>query len=125
MEKEEVDINELKNLLLQFVNLTFNESFDKGKKKYGDRWKTTGWTGVKSLADSKWDMFVNLLDSGNHQEIAHHASDMIGWITILSGRAIWDIRHDEKRETVVFNADDLQLDEFNQALQEGKRIVIE
>lgn len=125
MERTEIDVNELKNLLLQFVNTAFNESFDKGKEKYGDRWKTTGWTGIKGLADSKWDMFLNLLDTNGHQEIGHHASDMIAWITILAARAIWDIRHDEKRETVYFTWDEFQLDEFSKARREGKRVVIE
>ena len=105
-EKEQIGVNELKNLLMDFAGKAFRESFDKGEIKYGDRWKTTGWTGIKGLADSKWDMFLNLLDGDDPTQIVHHASDIIGWVTILSVRALHDIRHEDK--TIEFHWDDFK-----------------
>lgn len=130
-----IGVNELKNLLMEYTHKAFTESFDKGSRKYGDRWKTTGWNSVKALADSKWDMFVNILDAGSEEEIDHHASDMIAWITILAGRSVWGIKQEVKHITVVFSASDFvdidedymhsKIHDVIEALQAGKRVVIE
>lgn len=129
-ETKEVEINDLKNLLVELTRKAFIESFDKGSRKYGDRWKTTSWTGIKGLADSKWDMFLNLIDNDDKSEIEHHASDMIAWITILSVRAMNDLRSDHARETVIIESRDFS--EHNKLMTEiaiqmstGKRVVIE
>ncbi|MCK5617623.1 hypothetical protein KAR91_87975 [Candidatus Pacearchaeota archaeon] len=137
MEKqEEIGVNDLKNMLMRLANKAFIESFDKGERKYGDRWKTTGWNGIKALSDSKWDMFLNLIDGKDNGEIEHHASDMVAWVTILSVRAVNDLRADDKRETEFFKADELmqfdsgmlnplEADSVVKAVLAGKRVVIE
>ncbi len=132
-------IEELKNLLRNYASTAIARSLNDGSEKYGDRWKTTGWSSIKALTDSKWDMFINLLDTGTGEEVDHHASDMIAWITILAGRSVWGIKQEDKRETVIINARGLDTSNVHidgkiegtgvaklfDALLAGKRVVIE
>lgn len=117
---EPVGVNDLKNLMMKLVNQAFRDSFDKGKKKYGDRWKTTSWSGVTNLADSKWDMFLHLAKAGSVQEIEHHASDMMAWLTIIALRGIHEYTSDPKSVTLKWEdfarCDEIQDDCFLDAI---------